>query len=372
MKMKQMNKFLMIALIASASIFTACDNTEEAPKPVGKYEKGLFLSNEGNFGDGNGSISYYNPETDELTNEIFKLENSRPLGDVVQSITISNVKYTINLNGVEKDYVHAVICVNNSNKVEIVNALDFKEIATIDVDQPRYAAIKEDKAYVTSWADGGTVKIIDLLNKELIASVVVGAGPEAALITNDKLYVANSGGFGEGNTISVVNLSTNAVSTIVLDAINPTAMAVDKNGDLWVLAKGSIIYDANWQPIDHKPADLVKINTTTDQAVSYLRLFADRHPTRLAINAYGDKLYYGGGFGFQGVYAVGLDATAVPVTPLIDELSYGFFVDKTTDELFLLQEASSANGKLIRYKADGTKIKEYEAGIFPNGGGRKK
>ena len=370
--MKQMSKFLMVALIATASVFTACDNKTEAPKPVGKYENGLFVSNEGNFGDGNGSISYYNPETDALTNEVFKLENNRPLGDVVQSITISNAKYTINANGVEKDYVHAVICVNNSNKIEIVNALDFKSLATIDIDQPRYAAIKEDKAYVTSWADGGTVKIIDLLNYKLIGSVDVGNGPEAAIIANDKLYVANSGGFGEENTISVVNLSTNAVSTITLDAINPTAMAVDKNGDLWVLAKGSVIYDANWQPVDHRPSSLVKINTSTDQTISYLQLFADKHPVRLAINAFGDKLYYGGGFGFQGVFAVPITATAVPATPLIDELSYGFFVDNATDEIFLLQDASSANGKLIRYHADGTKIKEYETGIFPNGGGRKK
>lgn len=368
-----MNKFLMIALLASASIFTACKEKEkENPKPLGKYEKGLFVSNEGTFGDANGSISYYNPDTDELTNEIFKLENNRPLGDVVQSIAVSDVKYTINLNGVEKDYVHAVICVNNSNKVEIVNALDFKEIATINIDQPRYAAIKEDKAYVTSWADGGTVKIIDLLNKKLIASVNVGNGPEAAVITNDKLYVANSGGFGEENTVSVVNLSTNAVNTITLDAVNPTALTVDKNGDLWVLAKGSVIYDANWQPVGHKPANLVRINTSTDKAVSYLSLFAERHPSKLTINAFGDKLYYGGGWGFQGVYALAIDYTAAPANPLIDELSYGFFVDKSTDEIFLLQEASTANGKLIRYKADGTKIKEYEAGIFPNGGGRKK
>ena len=368
-----MNKFLMIALLASASIFTACnDKTKEQPKPLGKYEKGLFVSNEGNFGDANGSISYYNPDTDELTNEIFKLENNRPLGDVVQSITVSDAKYSIKLNGVEKDYVHAVICVNNSNKVELVNALDFKEIATIDIDQPRYAAIKEDKAYVSSWADGGTVKIIDLLGKKLLGSIDVGNGPEAVVITNDKLYVANSGGFGEENTISVVDLSTNAVSTITLNAINPTALTVDKNGNLWVLAKGSIIYDANWQPVGHKPASLVKIDTFTDKVVSYLQLFADKHPSRLAINAFGDKLYYGGGWGFQGVFALPISATAVPVTPLIDELSYGFFVDKSTDEIFLLQEASNANGKLIRYKADGTKIKEYEAGIFPNGGGRKK
>lgn len=371
--MKQMNKFLMIALLASASIFTACDDkTEDQPKPVGKYENGLFVCNEGTFGNTNGSISYYDPEKDVLTNEIFKLENNRPLGDVVQSITVSNARYTISLNGVEKDYVHAVICVNNSNKVEIVNALDFKEITTIEINQPRYAAIKEDKAYVTSWADGGTVKIIDLLGKKLIASIDVGNNPEAAVITNDKLYVANSGGSEDENTVSVVNLSTNAVSTLVLDAINPTALAVDKNGDLWVLGKGSITYDENWQPVGHRPSSLVKINTVTDETVAYLGLFAEKHPSKLAINAYGDKLYYGGGWGFQGVYAVPISSTAVPASPLIDELSYGFFVDRNTDEIFLLQEASTANGKLIRYKADGTKIKEYEAGIFPNGGGRKK
>ena len=49
---------------------------------------GLFICNEGNFQYGNATLSYYNPETKTVQNEIFYRANAMKLGDVCQSMII--------------------------------------------------------------------------------------------------------------------------------------------------------------------------------------------------------------------------------------------------------------------------------------------
>ena len=50
--------------------------------------RGLFIINEGNFQYGNASLSYYNPDTKAIENEVFFRSNAMKLGDVAQSITV--------------------------------------------------------------------------------------------------------------------------------------------------------------------------------------------------------------------------------------------------------------------------------------------
>ena len=141
---------------------------------AGNYENGYFVTNEGNFGTGNGSISFVNDDG-VVENNVFSSVNSFALGDVVQSMTIIND--------------NAYILVNGSSKIEVASVDSMFSVATIDVVSPRYMAkVSDSKAYVTDWGING-VQVIDLLTNTISSTIPCGAGPEGITVANGFAYV---------------------------------------------------------------------------------------------------------------------------------------------------------------------------------------
>ena len=101
------------------------------------HSDGLFIICEGNFQYGNATLSFYNPKTDFVENELFYRANGMKLGDVAQSMTINNNK--------------GWIVVNNSHVVFAIDLDTYKETGRIEnLTSPRYIHfISDEKAYVS-------------------------------------------------------------------------------------------------------------------------------------------------------------------------------------------------------------------------------
>ncbi len=341
--------FLVVAFLSS------CSEEENRPKDTG-FLHGLYIVNEGNFLGNNGSISYYDPDSAKLVSRLFQTINQRTLGDVVQSFGVADDK--------------GFIVVNNSQKVEVVDMETFVSIGVITgTDYPRYfLKIDKSKGYLTNGAMGGKVLVIDLHSLTVSDEITVGNGPENLIRWNDKVFVANSGGWIHDNKISVIDVDADFVTDSIEVGDNPIDLAADKNGDIWILCKGNVVYDQEWNIIDETDSEIYVVNSddlsirksfVVGQTGDYFS------PVRLACSHDGTVIYY---LEADGIYAMDITDANPPGAPLIGRSFYGLDVDQNDGTIFGLSANNfTADGYLFRYTPSGMLIDSLKAGIGPNG-----
>jgi hypothetical protein len=120
--MKNIHIFFTL-LLCSSIVFSACEDEDPTPVPLPDNLNGVFVVNEGAFLQGNGSITFISSDSASITPDIYSTVNNVPLGDVVQSMQLFRSK--------------GYIAVNNSQKLVVVNMVDFKRQAVITVGSPR-------------------------------------------------------------------------------------------------------------------------------------------------------------------------------------------------------------------------------------------
>ncbi len=353
--MKQKVSFLLL-LAFSAFAIVSCDDSETEP---GKYENGAIILNEGAFGSSNASVSWVSYTSDSVLNNVFERVNGRPLGDVLQSA----------LKAKGKIY----LVVNNSGKVEVVNSTDFVQTGVIEkLNNPRYAAETDGKLYVSQWngwGQKGSVLVYSVSSLTKVDSIPVGTGAEGIVAVAGKVWVANSGGYGQDSTVSVINPSTNKVEATIQVGYCPKEMVTDANGKIWVLCSGTTIYDENWNVVGSKPSSLLVINPNTKSVEKIIPLFNDQHPSHIDVSPSKQIVYFGGGFGFNGIYSIPINATAAPQGPSIQGYFYGFNVNPNNGDIYCLEAPSfTGAGKLKVFASDFTGPKKtVDVGIGPNG-----
>lgn len=334
-------KNLYLGIIASAFLFASCSNDDDNnDAPLGAYDNGVLILNEGNFGTPNASVSFVSNDLNTFQNDIFKLVNTpMVLGDVAQSMSFSNEK--------------AFIVVNNSNEVEVVNRYTFKSLGTITekLQNPRYSVVLNDKLYVTN-SISRAVTVYDAKTFAYIASIPLNKTAERIVAANGKLYVTNAA-YGSGTDVTVINPASNTVSKTITLA-NGINSIEEKNGSVYVLSGTST------------KNTLSKINTSTDTATSF-EAIATKSALNMDID--GDKIYYTQA---TEVYAINLTATAFSDKALFSvkdsswSTFYGFGV---IDGKIYSGDANAftSDGTVTVYSSTGTALKTLTAGKGPNG-----
>ena len=347
---------LLFGVFCLTLFITSCDKEESS----GEYADGVFIANEGGFGNNNGSVSFYSYSTDSVYNNIFYSVNNRTLGDVVQSVTLHNDK--------------AYVVVNNSNKVEIADQNTFQEVGTIsDVSLPRHLIAQSNTGYLSCWGDN-SVKVIDLETNTVTKSVTVASGPEKMRIVNNKLYVVNTGGYSVDSIVSVIDLASLEVVKEILVKYAPQDIVVDKDNKIWVLCFGKVVYDVvdPYPIIEESASKIYKIDPESDAVVLEGELFQNQHPIQLEVSNDG-TLYLGGGYTFAGIYRLEIEGGSGALTQIIADYVYGLNINPGTNILYTLQAPTYTDpGILKRYELDGTLLGTYECGIGPNSASFKK
>lgn len=242
MKNKQLRRALAIGAMAIS--FTSCDPFEPEPEPENNvsFSQGVWMINEGSFGQNNGSATIY--VGGKRYADPFFDTNGAPLGDILQRvIKEGNLFVAVN---------------NGGNKVVVGNSADLKvQYEITSLDYPRDVAINGDFLYVAQGAMGGKVGKYNLSNGAWVADITVGNGPERLLVLNDKLWVANSGGWLTDNTISVIDLNSFQLEATLYTGDRPTDLVFEpQSGRVFALAMGETLYDANWNVSGHTIATL--------------------------------------------------------------------------------------------------------------------
>jgi len=313
----------------------------------------VYITNEGNFGTGNGSLSIYDKTSNSVTNDVFSTVNSAYLGDVVQSMEFFDGK--------------GYVCVNGSAKIEVIDE-NATYIATIAMASPRYLKqVNATKAYVTDWGING-VQVIDLTTNTVTSTIACGAGPEGIAVSNGFAYVCNVGAWGLDSTVTIINTSTDAVETTLTVGDKPNSAVVDANGNVWVLTGGYTEYDANWNVVSETPGVLAMINTTTNTIDVSYTFTVGNHPEDLVINGAGDKLYYSDGSWSKAVYEFGINDSQLAVTPIINKSFYGLGYDPISNEIYGSDAVDfTQQGWVFRYATTGAVVDSFQVGIIPGG-----
>lgn len=209
--------------------------------------QGFYLLNEGNMGTNKATLDFYDYTTGIYTRNIYGNANPevpKELGDVGNDLAIYGNR------------LYAVI--NVSNKVEVMDAKSAKRIGQIEIPNCRYIKFHDKYAYVTSYAGPvivgsehsqiGYVAKVDTATLQIVDKCLVGYQPDGIEIMDNKIYVANSGGYLSPNyerTVSVIDLSSFTKIKDIDVGLNLNLLAGDKHGNLWISSRGDYLNESS-------------------------------------------------------------------------------------------------------------------------------
>lgn len=340
-------------LFYAASSLTGCMEWDYGDENEDLYceSPGLFICNEGNFQYGNATLSFYDPATNKVQNEVFFRANGMRLGDVAQSMTIYGNK--------------GWIVVNNSHVIFAINLDTFKELGRIEgLTSPRYIHfISDEKAYVTQLWDN-RIFIVNPGKYEIIGHIQVPdmtmeSGSTEQMVQYGKYVYCNCWSYQ--NRIIKIDTETDQVVSQLTIGIQPTSLVLDKYGKLWTITDGG--YEGS--PYGYEAPSLYCINASTFKVEKQFKFKMGDSPSEVQVNGEGDRLYWIN----DDVWCMDVTSSNIPSTPFLESRGtkyYGLTVDPSTGDVYVADAIDyQQQGLIYRYSAAGVPIDEFYVGITP-------
>lgn len=338
-------KFFFLAIFSTA-LFASCDKDDPEPHSIDIPEGRLLLiGNQGGFTNENAEVTLINLDQNTTTPNAFAHANDGALlGDILQSMTQIG------------DEIYLVV--NNSAKVEVVNADDLTRTNTIAISNssPRYMLdLGGDKAYVSDLYSN-VLHLIHPSTGTYGGQIDVGIAVESMAMYNGEVYATGI----MGDTLVVIDPATDEVIRGVGVPGRPDDLAFDALGRLWCMTEGEW-EEGGLEPMVYifDPQDLTLLSTLEFPEGTGIG-------SNMAMNSAGDIVYLMAG---GEVYAVNIHDIQWPENPWKTQGSlnyYSMFVDPQTDDVVIATSVDATqNGKVFIYSPDGAEKRSYTVGVFP-------
>lgn len=337
-------------ILVLSFLFVSCGTDQKEPSGD---EFAIWVLNEGVWNMNNGSITAYNTSTNERVADIYSsANNGQQLGDLPNDI----LRYG------SKVYV----VVGTSNQIDVLDAQTCVSIKQISVttsgtaSQPRQIAYHNGKVYVCCF-DGSVVKM-DTASLVIEAVAKAGRNPDGICVSNNKLYVSNSGGLDFPNydtTVSVFDLGTFTKIKDIPVRLNPGQMKTDKNGNIYVVSNG------NYNDIS---SCLQRINSTTDEVEKVFEIEISGFDIYNELLYFYSQDYISGSVSYQVLDILTgnvanttfISGSSLPKTP------NGISIHPSTGDIYIFDALDyTSTGEVYCFDKNGNKKFQFEAGIIP-------
>lgn len=342
--------FLWISLLA------ACKKDkppEPDVAPPAKVAHNVYVVCEGNYGFGNASLSLYVPSKDSVYDDIYKAVNNQSLGDVFQSMQRIGAYY--------------FLCINNSDKVVVLDTAGWTLVAGINIPKPRYILpINETKAYVSTLYSN-KLYIINPQTLQITGTIAMPAqNPEGMLLDGSTAYICTWDTACQ--SLYAINTATDNIErSYTLTGRAPQGVLMDKEHKLWVLA-GNITKG--------KVASLTRLDPATGQVLSEYMFPGHADPLRPVFNNTRDTLYfveanyYGQNNDHNGIYRMSIYDAALPQQPFVAGSRYQYFwgvdIEPATGNIYIGDpKGFTQRGSVYIYSPDGTQVTSFTTGVGP-------
>ncbi|MFQ3599484.1 MAG: DUF5074 domain-containing protein [Chloroherpetonaceae bacterium] len=335
-------------LLGFLMLLSACVEPPTNPPPdfTPTTSRVALVLNEGLFQRNNATLTFYEIDSNRAFTDFFEQKVGRRLGDTGNDMAQYGGKI--------------YIVVNVSSTIEILDAGTFNSVGTIllfngtQPRQPRHIAFHGRNAFVSCY--DGTVAVIDTASLSVTRNIQVGSYPEGVAIQNGKLYVANSGGLNFPNydsTVSIIDLNTLTEIKRLTLRINPTSVAADNDGNVYVISNG------NYTSV---PMRLLVIDAQADT----LKKIYDFDASRIAIH---DSLAFIGSNG--GVKLLNLKSDQVMNSTLIApsnfQILYSISIDAARRELYCADAKNYiVSGEMKVFDFNGQFKRSFQTGLIPS------
>ena len=327
-------KNIALVLVFASCLLVGCKDEDDNPVIVFDGNE-VLISNEGNFGWGEGSLSLYNPESKQVQNDVFKSRNGVGIGNVFQSIS-----YHIN---------QYFFVVNNSNKIVLATDSFQKTSEIIGLTSPRYFyRVADHKAYVTDLYSN-SIAVVDMKALTVNSQITMNGWTEKAVVYDSSFWVTAP----ETEYVYLIDIATDSIQDSVQVGFAPESIVLDNNRMIWVLCKGDAA--------SSKSAKLVTINPKTKSITRSISV------TGLPVNLVYDNIFNKLFFLNDGVYSMAAESTADPELWKSSNNNnfYGLGVNPNNGEVYVsdihdfVQKSS-----VFRFSSEGVLLDEFKTGII--------